>query len=265
MKQAEDFAAECRQIETLLRTFTSHDFERETGFKDWTINRIIHHLHTFNHAAFLSLEDETGFDGFREMLSAKTHDMNMGQIEADYCDNLHGLGLLELWADFYPQLADAFAKVDPKTRLEWFGPSMSARSSITARLMESWSHAQAIYDEKGVIRSSGDGIENIAILDLNTYGWTFINRGIDVPQPRPQLTLIAPSGAEWVMGEDTGSERITGSAEEFCQVVTQTRNIADTDLVLSGANAAQWMGFAQCFAGPPNDPPAAGIRTVRKT
>ncbi len=47
---------------------------------------------------------------------------------------------------------------------------------------------------------------------------------------------------------------------EFCQVVAQTRNVADTRLVVKGDTAQRWMQIAQCFAGPPNDPPAKGTR-----
>ena len=56
------------------------------------------------------------------------------------------------------------------------------------------------------------------------------------------------------------SGSIIGSAVEFCQVVTQTRNIADTGLKLVGETARNWMQNAQCFAGPPETPPAPGSR-----
>ena len=43
---------------------------------------------------------------------------------------------------------------------------------------------------------------------------------------------------------------ITGSAEDFCLVVTQRRDVADTDLAATG-EAAVWLTFAQAFAGAP--------------
>jgi hypothetical protein len=43
-------------------------------------------------------------------------------------------------------------------------------------------------------------------------------------------------------------------------VVTQTRNLADTDLAVTGGIALQWLERAQCFAGPPEQPPAPGTR-----
>ena len=52
----------------------------------------------------------------------------------------------------------------PKKRVQWFGPDMSVRSSITARLMETWAHSQAIYDLLGQTRTNTDRIKNIVIM-----------------------------------------------------------------------------------------------------
>jgi hypothetical protein len=54
---------------------------------------------------------------------------------------------------------------------------------------------------------------------------------------------------------------VRGDALEFCQVVTQTRNVADTALEVVGDVATRWMSIAQCFAGGPVDPPKPGERS----
>jgi hypothetical protein len=46
--------------------------------------------------------------------------------------------------------------------------------------------------------------------------------------------------------------------------VTQTRNVADTGLSVTGPVAEDWMTIVQCFAGPPEDPPAPGTRFARR-
>lgn len=263
MDQARDFCRECDALERLLDPLSESDFDRVTGFKGWTINQILRHLHVWNYAADLSLTDEAAFKEWMKQASGPIGQGGMPAFEKAWLDGLSGKALLTRWREFYPALTEHFSNVDPSLRVAWAGPSMSARSSITARLMESWAHGQAIYDELGVIRKNADHIKNIAILGLNTYGWTFANRKLPVPEPRPQLILTAPSGEIWTYGEQADEERIEGLAEQFCQVVTQTRNIADTELAVSGPNALQWMGFAQCFAGPPNDPPKPGERAVR--
>mgnify|MGYP006921755312 CR=1 FL=1 len=85
-------------------------------------------------------------------------------------------------------------------------------------------------------------------------------RGEAAPEPRPHLKLTAPSGEVWLYNDPSESELIEGSAEAFCQVVTQVRNIADTGLKVVGPNARNWMSKAQCFAGDAETPPAAGTR-----
>jgi uncharacterized protein (TIGR03084 family) len=187
----------------------------------------------------------------------------MPPAEAAYLNDLSGPALLTAWIGGAQATAAHFASADPKARLKWVGPDMSAISSISARLMESWAHGQAVYDMLGLERTDTDRIGNIARLGVNTFGWNYQTRKMPVPDARPYVRLIAPSGAVWEYGTADDAERIEGSATEFCQVVTQTRNIADTALRVTGAVAAEWMAMAQCFAGPPNDPPAPGTRVKR--
>jgi len=76
------------------------------------------------------------------------------------------------------------------------------------------------------------------------------------------LGLAAPSGEVCSYGEVSNVERVEGPAEDFCQVVTQTRNIADTSLRMTGDLAKDWMSKAQCFAGGAEAPPAPGTRGI---
>ena len=43
---------------------------------------------------------------------------------------------------------------------------------------------------------------------------------------------------------------MTGSAYDFCRLVTQRIHRDDTDLVAVGEDAEQWLSIAQAFAGP---------------
>jgi uncharacterized protein (TIGR03084 family) len=81
-----------------------------------------------------------------------------------------------------------------------------------------------------------------------------------VPKSKPYVRLVAPSGAIWEWNEPSESESIRGDAVDFCHVVTQGRNIADTALEVVGETATRWMSIAQCFAGGPADPPKPGER-----
>ena len=118
-----------------------------------------------------------------------------------------------------------------------------------------------LYDLEGVTREPTDRIQNIAVIGMKTFGWTFVNRGLEVPGPPPYVRLVAPSGEIWEWNEPSETERIAGSALDFCHVVTQGRNVADTQLEVTGEIANRWMSIAQCFAGGPVDPPKPGTRT----
>ena len=48
------------------------------------------------------------------------------------------------------------------------GSDMSVRSSISARHMETWAHAQELYDSLGVKRVNHDRIKNIVVIGNNT-------------------------------------------------------------------------------------------------
>lgn len=60
----------------------------------------------------------------------------------------------------------------------------------------------------------------------------------------PKLRLVSPSGDTWEFGESEEGGKIEGVAEEFCQVVTQVRNIDDTELRFEGEIATDWMAKA---------------------
>ena len=265
MQQATDFLDECKALDRLLDSLSEADFETPTQFKGWTINNIIRHLHVWNIAVDLSLRDEAAFGAFVAAMMAGVRGGKLPEFEATYLDGLSGDALRTAWIQRAEATAAAFGAADPKLRLKWVGPDMSALSSITARLMETWAHAQAIYDVLGVERIDTDRIGNIVRLGVNTWGFTWKNRRMEPPGPMPRLHLEAPSGAIWEYGEASCSGTISGSATEFCQVVTQCRNIADTSLEVRGEVAHHWMSIAQCFAGPPQDPPhkCARHRTKR--
>jgi uncharacterized protein (TIGR03084 family) len=132
----------------------------------------------------------------------------------------------------------------------------------TARQMETWAHGQAIHDLMGETREPTDRLRNIAEIGVRTYGWTFANRQRPVPGAAPHVRLAAPSGAVWTWNDPGVENVVEGDALAFCQVVTQVRNVADSALQVHGEAALEWMRLAQCFAGPPEDPPPPGSRFV---
>ena len=261
LQQAIDFKEESDALFNLLKDQEGKIFQKKTQFKGWTINNVLHHLHVWNVAADMSLvRDEKIMKFLEDFFNAVNKGYNPRQYEKELSNDKTGKDLLCLWKESYEQMTENFKNSDPKKRVKWAGPDMSVISSITARLMETWSHGQEVYDMIGVKRVETDRIKNIVIIGINTFGWTFINRSQDVPGEVPNITLKSPSGEIWEWNPENKENKILGNATDFCQVVTQVRNIDDTNLLVEGEVAQLWMSIAQCFAGPPEDPPLKGTR-----
>lgn len=256
-----DFRAEVAALHELLAARPTLDYAAPTQFKQWTIDDIILHLHDSDLAAAASLAGADAFAAFRaERQALQDRGMTRTQAARHQHSGLTGPRLLAAWHARAIALADELGVLPPDARLPWFGPDMGVRMFLTARQMETWAHGQAIYDLLGERRAPTGRLRNIAEIGVRTYGWTFANRGRAVPGPAPHVRLAAPSGGVWTWNDPTADNIVKGEAEAFCQVVTQTRNIADTALHVAGEPARQWMSLAQCFAGPPEDPPPPGTR-----
>ena len=263
MQQAEDFRKESRVLAAVLEPLSEADFFTPTQFKGWTIDDVLGHLHILNHAAALALESDEAFHAFFATTS-KVMQAGGSMIDAQrpWIRDLKGRALFQAWLALSETVADGFANADPKARLAWAGPSMSARSSITARQMETWAHGHEVFDLLGVERVDSDRIKNIVVLGVNTFGWAYQVRGQLPPGMMPYVELTAPSGVIWRFGDES-SDKVVGSALGFAQAVTQTRHWSDTDLKVTGPQSRMWMDIAQCFAGGVSPPPAAGTRFLQ--
>jgi uncharacterized protein (TIGR03084 family) len=122
--------------------------------------------------------------------------------------------------------------------------------------METWTHGQDVAEALGRVRKPTDRLRHVAHLGVRTREFSYLVHGRDAPPGRIEVVLASPSGQLWTweIGETVAgepSEFVVGEALDFCLVVTQRRNIADTRLVVTGQNAGDWMSLAQAFAGPP--------------
>jgi len=261
LAQIDDLRAEREELDTLLGTLRPADWDRLTSFRNWRVWDVVAHLHLSDHMGMESLAGEARFRALMDdMRDAR---LSMADYARRWLGDLPGSALHQRWRDLLGRLCDGLAATAPDTRLPWAGPSMKPRMFATARQMETWAHGWEIYDLLGVPRAHTDRLRNIATIGVRTFGWTFTNRKLEIPGPPPCVELRAPSGAIWRWHEDNTRDRVSGDAVAFCQVVTQVRNVSDTDLEVEGPVAQRWLAIAQCFAGPPADPPAPGSRVPR--
>jgi uncharacterized protein (TIGR03084 family) len=258
LKEGRDLREEGAELHGLLGTLEERDWERATPFKGWTVSDVIAHLHFSDWLAVLSLK--SGDDFLKQAKGMGKAGGDLAAYTREWLGPQKPDALHRRWHDYFTEMCDLLEGADPKLRLKWFGPDMGVRMFATARQMETWAHGQDIYDLLRIRRTNTDRIKNIAVIGVKTFGWTFVNRGLDVPADVPFVRLTAPSGAIWEWNEPSEGNRVEGLATEFCHVVTQGRNVADTKLQVVGETATRWMAIAQCFAGGPVDPPKPGAR-----
>lgn len=260
---SQDLRDEYRQLADLCRTLTPDQWQLESEFYNWTPWDEIAHLCFFDATGLLAATDANAFA--RDTVALNEQLMKGREISAiarEKYGHLDGPALLAAWHPLSNQLVDALAALDPKARLPWYGPTMSAKSFATARLMETWAHGQDVWDVVARRRPATARLKHIAHIGVTTFGWSFVVRKLPVPVVVPYVELTAPDGSVWSWGDAASSEFVRGTAEDFCLLVTQRRNLADTALRYSEGSARQWLSIAQCFAGPPADAPAAGVRKV---
>ena len=161
--------------------------------------------------------------------------------------------LLDWWRACRARMDAALRPLDLRDRLPWAGNTMSVRSFATARLMEAWSHGLDALDAAGVEPVDTDRLRNIAHIGYATREFAYRNRGLEPSQEPLRVELLAPSGVSWEWGPAEATNRITGSAGDFCRVVTQRIHYTDTTLDYTEGAAEEFLQVAQAFAGPPGD------------
>ena len=134
---------------------------------------------------------------------------------------------------------------------------MSVTSMVTARLMETWAHGQDVADALGATRIPTDRLRHIAHLGFRTRDFAYAARGLTPPASPFRVELVAPDGSTWAHGPEDASDRVSGSALDFCLLVTQRRHRDDVDLVATG-DADEWWGSPRSA-----EPGAGALRTVR--
>jgi uncharacterized protein (TIGR03084 family) len=244
-----DLAMEQQELDAVVANLDEAGWETMTPSEGWDIKEQIRHLAYFEDRAKLSASNPEAFKKwFEEMLQdPNTMTKHMETTGKD----LTAEETLKWWREERSALLEVLAKMDRKTRLPWYVPSLSAMSFATARLMETWAHGQDVVDALGIIRKPTDRLRHIAHLGVSTFGWSFANRKMEILDTPVRVELTGPSGDMWSWGPEEAKDMVKGPAEDFCLVAVQRRHVSDTNLIITGETAQQWMSIAQVYAGPP--------------
>ncbi len=252
-----DLLAEAAALDEVLSGLTESQWALATASPRWNVTDQVAHLTYFDHAAATAIRDAEGFAVMTKALWDSAADGDLG-VDAHTLDPVRNLPVgqrLDAWRAGRADLECAAVELRDDARVPWYGPSMGAKSFLTARLMECWAHGQDIVDAVGASRVATDRLRHIAQLGFITRGWAYANRQLEMPEAEIRLDLVSPSGERWTWGPADSECNVVGYAEDFCLVVTQRRSLQGAGLTVTGEAALEWMKIAQVFAGPPTTGP----------
>jgi len=242
-----DLAAESAVTRALVAGLDEAGWHTPTPAAGWDIADQISHLAYFDE---VTVRSAVRPEQFRAELAAAEADggINPDTIAARFRDRT-GAQLLAWFKVARADLIGTFAALDPRARLPWFGPAMTAASSLTARIMETWAHTQDIADALGVTREPTERLRHVVHIGVGARAFSYAVHGKTPPQAPVLVELTGPDGSRWTWGPEDAADRVTGPALDFCLLVTQRRHRDDVALAIDGPAAAEWMAIAQAFAG----------------
>lgn len=244
-----DLRAESDDLDALVALLPAERWADETPAPGWTIAHQIGHLLWTDRVALTAVTDEPGF---AEVLQgAAANPTGFVDAGAEELAALPAGELLAAWRSTRARLHGALLGVAAGRKLPWFGPPMSAASMATARLMETWAHGLDVADALGVKRTATDRLRSIAHLGVRTRDYAYVVNNLAPPAEPFFVELRGPGGDVWSWGSPDAAQRVSGSAEDFCFLVTQRRPLSALDIAAHGPDAQRWLEIAQAFAGPP--------------
>ncbi len=243
--------AEGDQIDEWLAGLDAAGWAQQTPAKGWTIAHQIAHLSFIFKIAGTAASDP---DLFTAMTAAASKDFQ-GAVEGAL--NMYLPAEPEdLFARWREERRDAIKALDAVPRMQlvpWLVRPLPAFVLASAGLMELFGHGQDIADTVGVQPVRTDGLQHLVTFAVLTWDFGYQARGLSTPDIQFRFEITGPSGAVWVYGPEDVTERISGPAVDFCQLVTRRRHHADLEVKATGAEATHWLEIAQAYRGPAGD------------
>ena len=239
-----DLAAERAALAALLEPLDMAHWATVTPSAPWTVRDQVAHLGIVDRLAVVAATDR---DAWTAEVARATADFPAYEASR-LIEGPDAPEVLDWWRAGWAEFDRVYAGLPAGARVAWYGPAMSATSMLTARLMETWAHGQDVADGLHVRREPTDRLRHVCHLAIRARPYAYAMRGLRPPDAPVRVELTLPSGAPWRAGE--GGELVTGTAEDFCLVLTRRRHVADTGLTATGPHAEEWLRIGQAFAGP---------------
>ena len=246
-----DLHAEYEDLRSFLVGLVEAQWRLPTPADGWTIHDQISHLACFDEQAVFAYEKPDAFAVEIAELMQSEDPFSFVDAQVASTRDMTGAEMLAWWDRAHAGIISTFGPLDPKTRMIWYGPPMSVRSKVTARLMETWAHGQDIVDALGCKRPVTNRIRHVCHIGVKARAFAYATNGLKRPKTDVHVALTGPFGDSWQWGDPQCGQQISGPAIDFALVATQRRHVDDCDLEATGPDAEEWLQIVQTFAGPP--------------
>jgi uncharacterized protein (TIGR03084 family) len=243
-----DLAAEGDDVDALVRDLEPAAWATPTPAPGWTVAHQIAHLAATFRMAALSAADPAAFTAMASRLGPD-FDANVRFALGRYVNDPPEV-LLVRWREERAAADRALAALPPARLVPWLVRPLPAATLAAAGMMELFGHGQDIADALGRQRTYTDRLRHLVGFATRTWDFGYLARGLEVPEAALRFEITAPSGALWEFGAADSTERVSGSAVDFCLLVTRRRHHEDLDVRALGAVAQGWLEIAQAYRGP---------------
>jgi len=256
-----DLVAEQQQLDQFLQTLRTRQWPTETPADGWDIQDTVSHL------------------AYTEALAAEVIEQGQARLdEEDITDldewTLRGVSegrgrrhqeIIEWWRFGRADVVEALSRMMATDRIAWLHGDMSARTFATTRLMETWAHGLDIKaailgrmvpldeppneeeDEEPDPLADTPRLRHIALLGQRTLPFAFEQAGLEFPDQGIRVEVMGPFYSAWRFGPEDTDQVIKGMAGDWCRVVVQRQDAADTGLKAVGEHAEKALEVARAY------------------
>jgi uncharacterized protein (TIGR03084 family) len=243
-----DLTTEAAEVDALVAGLSEAEWDTPTPAPGWPVRHQIAHLAFIFRIAGLSASQPQAFAELTKTGAAGFEAAVNGALEEFIHDPAEVL--LNRWRGERDTAIKAIAAVPGDQLVPWLVNPLPPYVLACAGMMELFGHGQDIADALGVRPERTDRIKHLVGFAVRVRDFGYQARNLTPPAEEFRFELTAPSGALWAFGPEDATERVTGSAEDFCLLVTRRRHRYDTDVRAKGTLADQWLDIAQAYRGP---------------
>jgi enediyne biosynthesis protein E11 len=240
--------AEGDAVDRLVADLDADGWALPTPAPGWTIGHQVAHLSFISHLGGLAAIDGAAF----EVEAAPARIDFQASVDAALAEYLADgqEGVLARWRTEREAGVKALAAVPAGETVPWLVTPLPPSILASAAIMELFGHGQDIADTLGVERRHNDGIAYLVGFGARTVAFGYLAHGLKPPEEEFRFEITAPSGHLLEFGPPDATQKITGPAVDFCQLITRRRHRDDLALVATGEEADHWLDIAQAYRGP---------------